>query len=372
MKSSLAFLSLLAASARAGTVIWNGFFNSSFVVADFDKWSFSNEIQPWQWYIHGPGATSEYLAVDPSYKNPADTTDAQGIKITIDGTSFWNGQTMERSEIIPQTSANLGTGHLYYHFSLKTSTVNPPDPADEHQIAFFESHCTEIKYGLISGEQGQTTDNTLSWDVGGVRQWTTQLQPNTWYNFAYDINFGGSGLGLWTSTGSDPLVNVKSGVSGSCSTNSADWHIGQLRLPNGDTSKAAEDWYWSGIYVEQGPITTSIAGPNPGTGGSSSSSSSSSSSTKTSSSTTTTSSTTKSTTTTTSTSSSAGPTQTHYGQCGGIGYSCVFVRLSFHHVTHLIFQWTYHLRIGNHLQGLQPLLLSGTSPASHPHSSRSF
>lgn len=34
-------------------------------------------------YIHGSGATSEYLALSPSYKNPADTTDAQGIKITL-------------------------------------------------------------------------------------------------------------------------------------------------------------------------------------------------------------------------------------------------------------------------------------------------
>ena len=29
-------LSLLAGSAQAGTVLWNGFFNSSFTVSDFD------------------------------------------------------------------------------------------------------------------------------------------------------------------------------------------------------------------------------------------------------------------------------------------------------------------------------------------------
>ena len=33
--------------------------------------------------IHGSGATSEYLDVSSSFKNPADTSDAQGIKITI-------------------------------------------------------------------------------------------------------------------------------------------------------------------------------------------------------------------------------------------------------------------------------------------------
>jgi hypothetical protein len=45
---------------------------------------------------------------------------------------------MERSEIIPQTSADLGSGRLFYHFSLMTNTTNPPNPKFEHQIAFFE------------------------------------------------------------------------------------------------------------------------------------------------------------------------------------------------------------------------------------------
>jgi len=320
MKSVLAFLPLFAASARAGTVIWSGLFNSTDVVANFDKWSFSNEIAPWQWYIHGPGATSEYLALSPSYKNPADTSEAQGIKITIDGTSFWNGQTMERSEIIPQTSTNLGTGHLYYHFSLMTSSTNPPDPKDEHQIAFFESHFTEIKYGLIDGEAG-TTDNTLRWDVNSVTQWSTPLVPGTWYNFAYDINFSASTVGLWQSTGSAPLTQVIQNLSASTSTNSADWHIGQLRLPNGDTSTAAEDWYWSGIYIESGSITTSIAGPYPGTSGVGTGSTTTT--TTAGSGPTTSSSSAKTTTTTvaTTTTTASGPTQTHYGQCGGLTYS---------------------------------------------------
>ena len=37
MKFAIATLSLLATSARAGNVIWNGIFNSSFTTADFDK-----------------------------------------------------------------------------------------------------------------------------------------------------------------------------------------------------------------------------------------------------------------------------------------------------------------------------------------------
>ncbi|THH10470.1 hypothetical protein EW145_g1291 [Phellinidium pouzarii] len=283
-------------------------------LADFDEWSFSNEIQPWQWYIHGPGATSEYLALSPSFKNLADTSDAQGIKITIDGTSFWEGQTMERSEIIPQTSVNLGAGHLYYHFSLSTSTTNPPNPGFEHQIAFFESHFTEIKYGLIDGEQG-TTDNLLRWDINSETQWSTELQPGNWYNFAYDIDFSGGTVGLWASNGSDPLTQIMAPVSASPSTNSADWHIGELRLPNGGTDSAPEDWYWSGIFIESGSVTTSIAGPDAGQGGSAGGSPpvSSSSTVPTP--------TTSTIVSSSPTSTASGPVQSHYGQCGGTGWT---------------------------------------------------
>ncbi|KAF8577697.1 carbohydrate-binding module family 1 protein [Ramaria rubella] len=318
MRSILSAICLYAASARAGTILWSGFFNASSKVSDFDAWSFSNEIGNWQWYIHGSEPTADYLALSPSYKNPADTTDVQGIKITIDGTSFWEGQTMERTEIIPQTSANLGTGHVYYHFSLMTSTTNAPNPGFEHQIAFFESHCTELKFGLIDGEQG-TTDSLLRWDLNSVTQWDTLLTPGNWYNFAYDIDFSAGTIGLWGSNGSAPLTEIIAPVSASPSTNSADWHIGVLRLPNGGTDAAPEDWYWSGIYVEQAPITTSVAGPNPGSGGSvppvTSPPTSSSSSIPTSISSS------ASSPPPSQTTPASGPTQTQYGQCGGSGWT---------------------------------------------------
>ncbi|OXV07050.1 hypothetical protein Egran_05184 [Elaphomyces granulatus] len=260
MKLSFYFPIFLAPSALAGEVLWSGIFNSSFTVADFDKWSWSNKIEPWQWYIHGNASTSRYLEVSPHFKNPADASDAQGIKITIDGTSFWNGQTMERSEIIPQTSQNIGTGHLYYHFSLMTRHENPPNQSFEHQVAFFENHFTELKYGLSFGQSG--VDNTLRWCVGGVAKWTIQLNPCSWYNFAYNVNFNESTVGLWASNGSEPLREVIWPMNATTSTDSADWHIGQLRLPNnGLFNPAPEDWYWSGVYVETAPITESVAGP---------------------------------------------------------------------------------------------------------------
>ena len=45
---------------------------------------------------------------------------------------------MMRSELIPQTDADLGSGTLFYHFSLQTKEENAPTAALEHQIAFFE------------------------------------------------------------------------------------------------------------------------------------------------------------------------------------------------------------------------------------------
>ncbi|KAJ5511364.1 hypothetical protein LT330_009673 [Penicillium expansum] len=255
---SLAWLITVPMVAEAGEVLWSGFFNGSATVADFDKWSFSNPVGDWQWYIHGDAATDKYLSLSPDHKNPADTRDEQGVRITIDGTSFWHGQDMERSEIIPQTKADLGSGHLFYHFSLKTEEINAPNASFEHQIAFFESHFTEFKYGADSGSSGE--DNTLRWCVGGVPHWETELKPGNWYNFAYDIDFDAKTVGLWASNNCGKLTQVVSAVNASTSTDSADWHIGELRLPNGGLNAAPEDWYWSGIFVEKAPITASIAG----------------------------------------------------------------------------------------------------------------
>jgi hypothetical protein len=97
--------------------------------------------------------------------------------------------------------------------------------------------------------------------VSSETHWSTELQAGHWYNFAYDIDFDAQTVGLWASNGTDALTQVVKGVSASTSTNSADFHIGQLRLDNGGTDTAAEDWFWSGIFVEKAPISTSVAGP---------------------------------------------------------------------------------------------------------------
>lgn len=97
---SLTWLISLPIVAEAGEVLWSGFFNESATVADFDdcrfilevnrthsdmSGSWSNQVGDWQWYIHGSAATDKYLGLAQGYKNPADTSDTQGIRITIVG-----------------------------------------------------------------------------------------------------------------------------------------------------------------------------------------------------------------------------------------------------------------------------------------------
>ncbi|KAG8776036.1 hypothetical protein FRC15_000176 [Serendipita sp. 397] len=247
MKSFAAAALSFITAATAGTVVWDGSFTPFTSSSTFDNWSWSNQVGTYQWYIHGASATSAYLNTGASYKNPAITREDKGLKLTVDSTSHWNGQTMMRTELIPQTSANLGTGQMYYHFSIMHQATNPPGTS-EHQIMFFESHFTELKVGI-----GSDT-SALNWCVGGQSKWSTAFTAGVWYNFAYDINFSGQTVGLWASTGSNPLVRVMANQSAGTSTNSADFHVGVLRL--GDSS--TEDWYISGVYIESGSLTTNI------------------------------------------------------------------------------------------------------------------
>ncbi|EAU86087.1 hypothetical protein CC1G_07166 [Coprinopsis cinerea okayama7 len=249
------FLSLLAVSANAGRIVWDGSFNNYTTPADFDRWSWANQVGTYQWYIKGSGPTSRYLNLDPSYKNPAITSELRGLKVTIDTTATWNSQMM-RTELIPQTNANLGQGNLFYHFSIKRTNTNAPDPTLEHQVMFFESHFTELKYGVGSNP------SNLGWYAGGTERWSTPFTADTWFNFAYDIDFTAKTVGLWASTNGNPLVKVVQNVPANTFTDSRDFHVGVLRIVN---RNPPEDWYVSGVYIEEGPITTQIGdGSSPG------------------------------------------------------------------------------------------------------------
>jgi hypothetical protein len=168
---------------------------------------------------------------------------------------------MWRTELIPQTKAAINQGTVYYHFSIKRSTTNVPSATNEHQICFFESHFTELKYGWVNGESG-TSNTNLQWMVGGQSKWKVELKADEWHNVAYEINFGSNQVTFWHSTGNSSLVKTAGPFSTSTSSNGADWHLGVLRLPRqGNDGTGAEDWFFSGTYIESGTLTTSVASP---------------------------------------------------------------------------------------------------------------
>jgi hypothetical protein len=296
--------SSLVGVVSAGTVLWDGRFNDLTSSADLNNWSWSNQVGPYQYYIHGSGNVTEYVNLSADYKNPADTSSNQGAKISLTDTAYWEGQTMRRTELIPQTSTAINAGKVYYHLSIKRSDVNPPAQAREHQIAFFESHFTEMKAGWLSGEPG-ATDALLRWMANSQTQWSVIWDANVWHNIAYEIDFDAQTVGFWHSTGGNALTRVVAPVSVSASSNGADFHVGVLELPRDGYADEDEDIYFSGVYVESGDLTT-----NFGSGGSAGSTSTLPAST------------TAISTTATSTVTTAAPTtttaagQTLYGQVG--------------------------------------------------------
>ncbi|KAI0868761.1 carbohydrate-binding module family 1 protein [Hypoxylon argillaceum] len=321
------FLALASSQlAASGTVLWDGRFNDLSSSTDLNNWSWANQVGPYQYYIHGSGNVTEYVNLSPDYKNPADAGSKQGVKVTLDSTAYWNGQTMRRTEMIPQTTAAINAGKVWYHFSMMRSDTNAPATTREHQINFFESHFTEMKVGWLSGASG-TSDPNIRWMASSQTQWQTVFTAGVWHNVAYEIDFSANTVAFWHSTGSDDLTLTVPAVSVSASSNGADWHLGVLELPRDGYPDTLEDLYFSGVYIESGSLTTSVAGPgsSSGGGGSSSSTTTKAITTSTASTTLSTSTTTKvSPTTTTSapaTTTTSSCTSPKYAQCGGISWT---------------------------------------------------
>lgn len=196
MKLAAALAAVLPLASAA--VLWDGRLNDLSSASDLDDWSWSNQVGPYQWYIHGPSATTSYVDLSPDHKNPADEASEQGAKLTIDDTAFWNGQNMRRTELIPQTSAGINQGKVFYHFSMMRKEENAPSKNKEHQICFFESHFVEMKYGWISGQQG-TENGNLQFMVGQQSLWEKEWEADVWHNIAYEIvSFFPSSFFFWS------------------------------------------------------------------------------------------------------------------------------------------------------------------------------
>ena len=257
LSSPLTLLTLGATTlpSTSAKIIWGGRANRQTSSAFLENWSWSNQVGPYQYYIHGPSPVSDYVNLDAAYKNPADKGSKRGFQITIDETSNWNGQTMFRTELIPQTKAKINEGLVYYHFSVQhAGGANAPSPTEEHQVAFFESHFTELKFG------GSGIGNKLHWYVGGQSQWSVDFEAGVWHNVVYEIDFDKGSVTFYHSTGGDQLVKTAGPVSATTFSDGQDWHVGVLKLPGSGAMKT-EDWHFSGVYIEKGALTTSVSGP---------------------------------------------------------------------------------------------------------------
>lgn len=115
---------ILSATLANAAVIWDGRFNDFSSATDLNKWSWSNQVGPYQYYIHGSSSVERYINLSPDYKNPADTTSKQGAKFTLDNTAFWNGQNMRRTEYVfrlfslPFPSLAPFQGFFFFLYSL--------------------------------------------------------------------------------------------------------------------------------------------------------------------------------------------------------------------------------------------------------------
>lgn len=90
---------------------------------------------------------------------------------------------------------------------------------------------------------------------------------STWYpqqtdHVRFDMqDFSNNKVGFWHSEGNDTLKQEVAPQSASTSSNGADWHLGVLELPRSGYSDTTEDFYFSGVYIEDGSLTTAVSGP---------------------------------------------------------------------------------------------------------------
>lgn len=251
----------LTGLTSAASLLWDGRANEYKDATFLNNWSLDNKVGPYQYYIHGSSKLEDYVILSSDFANLKDTGSDRGFQISIDDTSSWHAQNMMRTELIPQTDAAINQSKVYYHFSIQHTHIHPPSQTEEHQLCFFENHFTELKYGPIPNENIGTS-NKLHWMADSKSQWSVILEAGVWHNVAYEIDFDLQTVAFHHSIGADALELAAGPFPATTFSDAADWHLGVLRLPpsSGSASKAREDWHFSGVYIENGTLTTSVSG----------------------------------------------------------------------------------------------------------------
>ncbi|KAK8183453.1 uncharacterized protein BKA78DRAFT_347088 [Phyllosticta capitalensis] len=262
--------------------LWDGSFNDYSSVKDFDKCdskcgqaqsgssgsttaSASVNIKvdvSYQWFIKGSESTDKYIDLSDKYKNPADTACKQGAKLTVDQSSKYENKESLRTELVAQQKPQekekpMNKGKVAHHFSFKHAKENAPDTSLEHQLCYFDSGLTEMKYGCGEKEKKDcAAGNKMKWHVEGESKWEEELKEEEWHNCVYEIDYDKKEVSLWHSKEGEEMKKVSGPHKcDKCESNGKDWHVGVAVHPReGKALEASkkEEWYVSGCYVEDG------------------------------------------------------------------------------------------------------------------------
>ncbi|CAG8982491.1 hypothetical protein HYALB_00002271 [Hymenoscyphus albidus] len=264
-KSSLVlavFLNLVASK-----VLWDGRFNNVTLVTDLEL-----PDSPYEYISHGWRSIESYIDLDPIFKNQADQKSARGVRFTLDLFSFYANDSItskeeRRTDLVPQNHVPIAiggeVGKVFYHFSLARERERAPAIERTTQMAFFESHFTEMTYGYKEGAEDSAA-SLLRWDVEGTTMWDTTFEAREWHNIAYEVDYDEGTVGFWHSTGADDLVlRVKPVlVNKGVIPTRRNWHLGLRELTRENYNVYNTTMvYYSGIYIENGTLTTTVSGP---------------------------------------------------------------------------------------------------------------
>jgi hypothetical protein len=231
-----------------GVLPWVGNFNDYTSTTQMDASTPGSPTGQYLCYIYGQVPSSNkfstWVELDPSYKNPGECIGNKGVKVTIDGTSIWQGNSvLRRLEFIANFPGSDQTGTIYYKWSMMQSGTFTMSQY-EHQLVFFENHPCDLKYGGSGGAN-------LWFNINGRSVWNTPFTANTWYNFGLQVDYSAKTCTIYHSTGSNALAQVVAATSAPGIAPS-DFHLGILRVTTAsDTSTTKQSIFYSGVYAER-------------------------------------------------------------------------------------------------------------------------
>ncbi|TFK70560.1 hypothetical protein BDN72DRAFT_887930 [Pluteus cervinus] len=294
---SLLFVSLFVAPFQlvsAGTILYDGRAPLSLKSADLDA---SND--PFLTGVKGTEAASHYTAflghsvpATPLWNKLSRVPLEQAVSVTIDNSSvFYPGGNnpqfgFRRTELIAQKNKDhsglnqvLEVGTTVFHFSIKKDLTRPLNYDHEYQIVFIEPNDGTHVFGVQLGSPFTNPTGRLpAKDAHSFKVldhslnvlFTTPFLPETWHNFAVQVDWDNRTLAVFFSKDGAPLKPVTKVVPNPTvqpgAAGQGDFHVGVLKLPlvdpadtpanqgdvvhHGTQEGSTEGLFYSGIFVE--------------------------------------------------------------------------------------------------------------------------